>query len=65
MMSNPTGMFRVIPSRLAVGETFTVRVKVLGPVRKIEPHAGFNTRKPGLHSPFNLNACPSECRKEA
>lgn len=54
-MDNPTGMLCVIPSRLAVGEPFTVKVKLLGAVHKIPSRGGWNTWKPGLGGPFNLN----------
>jgi hypothetical protein len=48
-------MLIVGPSRVAVGEAFELRVKLLGPVRPIASKAGFNTLKPRLHGPFNLN----------
>jgi hypothetical protein len=54
-MSNPTGMLCVIPSRLGVGEGFAVKLKLLGPVRKIPCCGDWNARKPGLGGPFNLN----------
>ena len=53
--NSPTGMLCVIPSRLGVGEPFSVKVKLLGPVHEIPCRGQFNTRKPGLGSPFNLN----------
>ncbi|MHB9106390.1 MAG: DUF3604 domain-containing protein [Armatimonadota bacterium] len=51
----PTGMQCVVPSRLGVGETFSVKVRVLGEIRTLEPHGAWNTWKPRLHGPFNLN----------
>lgn len=51
----PTGIRCVAPSRLAVGEPFSIRIKVLGPVRKIENSGNFCDRKPALRSPFNRN----------
>jgi len=52
---NPTGMLVVIPSRLAVGEPFAVKVKLRGEVRAIPCANGWNTVKPRLRGPFNLN----------
>jgi len=51
----PTGMLIVIPSRLGVGEVFSIKLKLRGPVRKIPCAGVWNTRKPELHGPFNLN----------
>jgi hypothetical protein len=51
----PTGMHCVIPSRLGVGESFPVKARVLGEIRTLEPHGAWNTWKPRLHGPFNLN----------
>jgi len=51
----PTGILCVIPSRLGVGEQFTVKVKVLGPVRPVPCSGSWRTPKPGLAGPFNLN----------
>lgn len=47
----------VAPSRLTVGEPFSLKVKLLGPVRKIGCSGNFSDRKPALLSPFNLNVC--------
>jgi hypothetical protein len=52
---DPIAIRCVIPSRIAMGEPFSVKVKVLGPVRKIDCSGNFCDRKPALHSPFNLN----------
>jgi Protein of unknown function (DUF3604) len=52
---NPTGMLAVVPSRLGVGETFSIKVKLRGPVREIPCANGFCTVKPRLGGPFNLN----------
>ena len=54
-MSEPTGMLCVIPSRLGVGEEFTVKVKALGPIREIPCSGIWNTWKPRLAGPFNRN----------
>ena len=54
-MPLPLDIVCVIPSRLAVGEVFDVKLRVLGPVRQIKSLAAFDTLKPGLHGPFNLN----------
>lgn len=48
-------MLCVIPSRLAVGETFTMKVKLLGDISEIPCSGQYCTRKPGLRGPFNLN----------
>ena len=45
----------VIPSRLAVGEPFRVRLRLLGPVHEVPCEGQWNTTKPQLHSPFNVN----------
>ncbi|MCK5804884.1 MAG: DUF3604 domain-containing protein [Lentisphaeria bacterium] len=55
-MTNPIGMRCVIPSRLGVGESFDLRIKLLGPVRSIPTRQQWNTPKPALGGPFNLNA---------
>lgn len=51
----PIGIRCVVPSRVMVGELFSIKVKVLGPVREIECSASGHDRKPALRSPFNLN----------
>jgi hypothetical protein len=51
----PEGMLCVIPSRLAVGEEFEVRLKLTGPLRPISCAGAWNTPKPALRGPFNLN----------
>ena len=51
----PTAIRCVAPSRVAVGEDFAIKVKVLGPVREIACHGAWNDRKPALHGPFNRN----------
>jgi hypothetical protein len=40
---------------VAVGEQFAIKVKVLGPVRKIGCRGNWDDPKPALHGPFNLN----------
>ncbi len=52
---NPTDIRCVVPSRLAAGEPFSIKVKLLGPVRKIDSSGNFCDRKPALRSQFNLN----------
>ena len=54
-VSSPTEMRCVIPSRCAVGEEFSIKIRVLGEVRPIDAHGGFCTPKPALHGPYNLN----------
>ena len=54
-MNTPSGIICVIPSTLTVGEAFPIKVRVLGPVHKIDSSGAWNTRKPALASPFNLN----------
>ena len=49
------GIHCVAPSRVAVGESFDIKVKVLGPIREIKCSGGWNDHKPGLHGPFNRN----------
>jgi len=51
----PTGALVVIPSRLGVGEEFSVKIKLRGEVREIPCEGGWNTVKPRLRGPFNLN----------
>ena len=65
----PLGVRVVAPSRVGVGEPFAMKVKVLGPIHKIDSAGGWNDRKPTLRGPFNLNVqrqihyhdnCPAE-----
>ncbi len=51
----PQAIRCVIPSRLGVGEAFSAKARVLGPVYPVPCKGAWNTRKPGLGSPFNLN----------
>lgn len=53
--SPPTGALVVIPSAMAVGETFSVKVRLLGETRPVPCAGNWNTPKPGLRGPFNLN----------
>jgi len=48
-------MLAVIPSRLQTGESFSIKIKVLGPIIKIPCCGNFRDKKPTLRSPFNLN----------
>jgi len=52
---DPTGIHCVIPSRLGIGETFSVKLRALGAVYKASCKGQWNTLKPALHGPFNLN----------
>ena len=52
---NPTGALFVIPSCLAVGEEFRLKIKLLGPITRIPCRGQFDTVKPRLRGPFNLN----------
>ncbi|MFO7956229.1 MAG: DUF3604 domain-containing protein [Candidatus Brocadiia bacterium] len=54
-MSGLTGIMCVVPSRLGVGEPFSLKTKLLGPLRKVPSAGAWNTPKPGLRGPFNLN----------
>ena len=51
----PKAMLIVMPSRIGVGEEFSIKVRVLGEVREIPCVGQWNTMKPDLHGPFNLN----------
>ena len=56
MPPNPTGLCVVMPSRLGVGETFALKVKVLGPLRPVRWNC-FAWRMEGRYEgPFNRNA---------
>jgi len=50
-----TGMLVVVPSRVGVNEPFAIKVKLRGELRELVSHAAWNTPKPSLHGPFNLN----------
>jgi Protein of unknown function (DUF3604) len=50
----PDKILCVIPSRLAVGEEFTIKIKLKGAVQEIQCANGWNTVKPALRGPFNL-----------
>jgi len=54
-MNVPVGYFCAVPSRLGVGEQFTLSVRVLGPARELASAGGWCDWKPGLRGPFNLN----------
>ena len=60
-MMIPSDMLIVIPSRLGVGEEFAVKVKLRGEIRRIPPAAQWNTVKPSLGGPFNLNVQRDIC----
>ena len=55
MADEVKGIVCIAPSRLGVGEGFVLKVKVLGPVRRIDCSGSWRDRKPRLHSPFNRN----------
>lgn len=52
---DPAAIRCVAPSRVAVGEPFSIKIKLLGPIRKIECSSAFCDRKPALRGPFNLS----------
>ena len=54
-MNDPVGMRVVVPARLGVGERFAIKVKLTGELRPIPGSAQWNTPKPALRGPFNLN----------
>lgn len=54
-MKDLKGILAVVPSRLQVGEKFSIKIKVLGPIIKIPCSGNWNDKKPALKSPFNLN----------
>lgn len=51
----PNALHIVAPSRLQIGESFDLKIRVLGEPWPVPAHAGFMTLKPGLHTPYNLN----------
>jgi hypothetical protein len=51
----PEGIRCVAPTVVTVGEQFALKVKITGQLRPIASHAQWDTPKPALHSPFNLN----------
>jgi Protein of unknown function (DUF3604) len=50
----PSDIFCVVPSRVAVGEPFSLQVKVLGETRILEVQNFPFRCSPSLHGPFNL-----------
>ncbi|MHA1571894.1 MAG: hypothetical protein ACTSWM_08740, partial [Alphaproteobacteria bacterium] len=46
-------MLAVIPSRLGVGEEFSLKLRILGLVHPIEARSAWNQGPPRLHGPFN------------
>jgi hypothetical protein len=54
-MMDPLGFSVVIPSRLGMGEEFTLKIKVLGKVYQAPLKSAWCTPKPALGSPFNHN----------
>lgn len=55
MSTNPLGMHAVIPSRLQVGQPFSLKLRILGEPYKVPVSAQWRSPKPGLKTPFNLN----------
>lgn len=51
----PVSIQCVAPSRVAMGETFALKIKLRGTVHAIPCAGNFSDRKPALRSPFNLN----------
>lgn len=47
----------VIPSRLAIDETFPIKIKLTGSLLTIPTAGNWKDKKPTLLSPFNLNDC--------
>jgi len=54
-MNRPTAILCIIPSRLAVGEEFSVKVRVQSEPWPVKCRGQWNTVKPGQGSPFNVN----------
>ena len=52
---NPIAMHCVVPSRLGVNELFALKVRVLGHPYPVPCEGNWNTHKPGLRGPYNLN----------
>lgn len=52
---SPTGALVVIPSVLAAGEEFSLKLKLRGEAREIPPKSAWQTAKPALRGPFNRN----------
>ena len=52
---HPTGMFCAIPSRVAVGEPFFLKLRLLGEARVVAPNCWWSQPRPALATPFNLN----------
>ncbi len=51
----PTGFLIVTPMVVGVNEPISIKIKVLGPIRKVNNHAEWITKKPRLKGPYNLN----------
>ena len=51
----PKGMLVVTPSRVTVGESFAICVKLRGDVHHVPCENAFCTVKPRQRGPFNLN----------
>lgn len=47
-------IYCVVPSIVVVGECFEIKVKLIGANREISCANSWNTKKPTLHSPYNL-----------
>lgn len=52
---NPNGMLIVTPMVVAIGQPVPIKVKLLGPVRKILSQGNFNNKKPSLAAQYNFN----------
>ena len=53
---NPQGIHCVAPSLVCADEPFVLKVRVKGPVYPVPNCAEWDTQKPALQGPFNLNA---------
>ena len=51
----PVAIRCVIPSRLGVHEPFALKVRVLGEAYRVPCEGNWNTHKPALRGPYNLN----------
>ncbi len=54
-MTDPEGIRCVAPSVVQTGEAFALKVKLTGPLRPVASSGQWNTPKPSLRTPFNLN----------
>ena len=55
LIMEAVGIHCVAPSRVAVRESFDIKIKVLGPIHEITCSGNWNDHKPALHGPLNRN----------